>query len=244
MSLLFLTPIGLDAGCRRLVGVRDATTPPYPGHGGTPVASRPYSLADIADVVAEGLTRPVDVVGISMGGMVAQHLALRHPERVRSLLLACTTASADRRAARERARVAETDGMRALTESTLRRWFSAEALGASPDHPGVDYARRTLLALSPAAFADAWRAVACHNVLDALCDIPAPVTCLAADADESCTPSTMKTLHTRLRHSRFALVQGTHMLPLERPQVFANALQDHLAWASTHHRGSPATGLG
>jgi 3-oxoadipate enol-lactonase len=243
MSLLLLTPIGLDAGCRRLLGIGDAVTPLYPGHGANPLASDPHSLADIADAVAEGLTRPVDVVGISMGGMVAQHLALRHPERVSSLLLACTTASADRRAALERAEAAETAGMRSLTPSTLKRWFSPEALTASPDHPGVEYARRTLLALSPRAFADAWRAIACHNVLDALSHIPAPVTCLAADADESCTPSTMKALHTGLPHSRFALVPGTHMLPLERPRLFASALQDHLAWVSTHRSGFPAAGL-
>jgi 3-oxoadipate enol-lactonase len=56
-----------------------------------------YSIADLADdqaavLKAIGITEPVDVFGISMGGMTAQELALRHPELVRTLALGCTTA--------------------------------------------------------------------------------------------------------------------------------------------------------
>jgi 3-oxoadipate enol-lactonase len=60
-----------------------------------PVAG--YTIADMADdqiaaLDVLGLTGPVDIFGISMGGMIAQELTLRHPERVRTLALGCTTA--------------------------------------------------------------------------------------------------------------------------------------------------------
>lgn len=55
-----------------------------------------YSIADLADDQAAalevlGVDGPIDVYGISMGGMTAIELALRHPERVRTLALGCTT---------------------------------------------------------------------------------------------------------------------------------------------------------
>jgi pimeloyl-ACP methyl ester carboxylesterase len=63
----------------------------------TAIPEAGYSIADMADDQVEaldalGLTEPVDIFGISMGGMIAQEIALRHPERVRTLALGCTTA--------------------------------------------------------------------------------------------------------------------------------------------------------
>ncbi len=56
-----------------------------------------YTIADLADDQAAaldvlGITEPIDVYGISMGGMTALELTLRHPDRVRTLALGCTTA--------------------------------------------------------------------------------------------------------------------------------------------------------
>jgi 3-oxoadipate enol-lactonase len=63
----------------------------------TAIPEAGYTIADLADDQAAalgvlGVTEPIDVFGISMGGMTAQHLALRHPQLVRTLALGCTTA--------------------------------------------------------------------------------------------------------------------------------------------------------
>ncbi len=82
---------GLLAAGRSLVTIN------HRGVYRTPKAEPGYSIADLADDQAAaldvlGVTEPIDVYGISMGGMTAQELTLRHPEKVRTLALGCTTA--------------------------------------------------------------------------------------------------------------------------------------------------------
>ena len=69
------------------------------GVGQSDVVDRPFTIADMADDVArlmDGLALPAaHICGASMGGMIAQELALRHPRRVTTLQLHCTTSSID-----------------------------------------------------------------------------------------------------------------------------------------------------
>ncbi|MBO9533855.1 MAG: alpha/beta hydrolase [Solirubrobacteraceae bacterium] len=76
---------------RALVGIN------HRGVYGTARPEAGYLLADLADdqaaaLDALGVDEPIDVFGISMGGMTALNLAIRHPEKVRTLALGCTTA--------------------------------------------------------------------------------------------------------------------------------------------------------
>lgn len=63
------------------------TAVPEPGYGIDDLASDQAAALEVL-----GVDEPIDVFGISMGGMIAQHLVLRHPEKVRTLALGCTTA--------------------------------------------------------------------------------------------------------------------------------------------------------
>jgi pimeloyl-ACP methyl ester carboxylesterase len=232
MSVVLLHPIGLNPACWDGLGFEEAFKPTYPGHGGRPIADRPYSLGDLADEIAEATDGTLDVVGVSMGGMVAQHLAIRHPRRVRSMLLACTPAGVERDAMLERATLAEAQGLAAMAGPTLERWFTPATLAARPEHPADAYARQSLLALDPKAFADGWRAVAGHGLLARLAELAMPVTCLAGEHDVSTPPSVLEAIRERISVSRLVVQDCAHMVHLERPHEFARAVRQHLEWAS------------
>jgi pimeloyl-ACP methyl ester carboxylesterase len=187
-------------------------------------------MATLADEVAASYTGDLDVVGVSLGGMVGQHLALRHPDRVRSVVVACTGAAASPELMAERARAVEEGGMAAVLDATLQRWFTGGALGIRPEHPGVAYARRTLLALDPRSFADAWRAIGGHDLRDRLAGIRAQVTCLAGSADAALPLPGVQEIAGRVPASRLVVVDGPHMLQLECPAEFSEAVREHLRW--------------
>jgi 3-oxoadipate enol-lactonase len=247
MSLVvFLHPIGLDRntwqflppfadqarGQSSATGVPEAIWLDLPGHGDAsqlPV----LSLEAVADHVAERieeLARPdegVHVVGLSMGAMVAQHLALRHPQLIASLVIACASAVAAGPVLRDRADAVDRLGMAGVLDDYLTRWFSPDALSAG-DHPGLDYARRRLLADDSAVVAAYWRAMAQHDVMARLPRITAPTTVVAGSADKSAPVDKLRDIQSRIPGARLRVVDGPHMLQLESPEAFQAVLAEHL----------------
>ena len=233
MNLVLLAPIGLDAGCWEWVELPQGEVHrhEFPGFGRRPRAAEPPTMDELADEIAALYPGSLDVAGLSMGGMVAQHLALRHPQRVRSLLIACTGAAVDPEVMLRRAARVEAGGMESVLDETLERWFTPAALAADPEHRGVGYARRTLLGLDSGSFADGWRTMAGHDVREQLGEIGAPTTCVAGSADPVGTLTRVQEIADGVRNGRVLLRDGPHMLHLERPDEFAGALRDHLRWA-------------
>jgi pimeloyl-ACP methyl ester carboxylesterase len=186
----------------------------------------------MADDVVANVNGLLDVVGLSLGGMVAQHLGLRHPARVRSLLLACTTAHPSPSTMLQRARDVDEVGIHGVLQETLGRWFTVTALRDN-SHPGVAYVRRRLLQDNPETFADSWRAMARHDLIYDISRFLVPVTLIAGDQDVSTPVGVLKQLADRIPNSRLEVMSGPHMLPLECPEQFAASIASHLNWVSS-----------
>jgi 3-oxoadipate enol-lactonase len=236
-DLLFLHPVGLDRDAIRWLGLPDAYAVTFPGHGARRRARAGLTLADMADEIVGHAVGPFDVVGASLGGMVAMHLALDHPRLVRSLVLACTTPAGDTGVMQDRAVATERRGSAGMLEDTMTRWFTADALRTrSGGPPYLDYAQERLLAMDPRALADTWRAIGAHDVRDRLDAITVPTTCIAGRQDASTSLETMKDLASRLPNARLVEMDAPHMAFLENADEFAEAVRGHLAWVRKEHR--------
>jgi pimeloyl-ACP methyl ester carboxylesterase len=190
------------------------------------------SLDEMADEAVARMQGRFDVLGVAMGSIVAQHVLVRHPERVRSALLACAGARSRREVMLTRAAAVEREGMEAVTPATLERWFTPEALTAG-GHPGVAYARRVLLRMDPAALADAWLAISSHDVIEQLRAVEAPTTLVAGARDQSVPVAALEPLRERLPRTRLEILPGPHMIHLEEPAALSAALDRHLLWVSS-----------
>lgn len=202
------------------------------GHGESEVAAPPYRLADFAldaHALMERLgVGPAHVVGLSLGGMVAQVMALEYPEDLRSLVLAatlCTLAAEVRAAMRARGDAAEQGGMGAVVQPTLERWFSPGFLGTPP----VARCRERLVANDVGAWAATWRAIAEIETMPRLGEIRVPALVTTGDADLSTPVPAARAIADRIPGAILRVMRGApHMAPIERPDLFNSLLLDFL----------------
>lgn len=237
-GLVLIHALGQDGAAWQFVGWPGALTPTLAGFGSGPIERR--TLPEMADEVAALAPASFDVVGVAFGGIVAQHLLLRHPGRVRSALLACTTGTAgDRRGMLQRAAEARSRGLGALVPTLLERWFTPAALAC--DDPGVRYVRERLNVLSTEGYAYALEAGADHEAMSALEGIRLPVT-LVVGLDDHVGRGTVEAMWERIPGARMRSVAGPHMLHLEQPQIVKEEIRLHLEWVAELEKAGGTAG--
>jgi len=194
---------------------------------GAPLAASLDELALDATSVLDALGIGHAIIGgISMGGAVAQHLALLAPRRVSRLWLIATVATGFP-AMIERAEAGKRDGIAAQVPPTLARWFTPLALAANGW--GVRYARCALASMTPRDWDAAWRALATVSAFERLPELGMPTLLVAGSEDRSIPPASMQSMADRIAGASFELLPGTpHMMSLETPDRLADLLLAHL----------------
>jgi 3-oxoadipate enol-lactonase len=244
--VLLLHPLGVDrsfwdAVVPALEGF-EVLTYDFPGHGVTRAPEQPYTVEDLADqartLLTDGGYTRVDVVGVSLGGLVAQRLAADAPDLVRRLVVVDAVAVYPeplREMWRERAARAPVEGMAPFVDPTLALWFTADLLAEGGEV--VESVRRALLDADPHGYALACRALAQADVTDAVNRIVAPslVVCGVDDAPPFTAAAT--DLAARLPRGRVVwLAPARHAGVLEQPEQFATAL---LGFLTVHREEVP-----
>ncbi len=218
MTLVLLHPVGLDRDTWQYLDadvVEGAVRYDLLWHGDRPKPEGALTLAAMADDVVASVPGPLDVLGLSMGGAVVQQIALRHPGRVRSAVIACSSPGGTGGTVQEeRARAIEEGGIESILDVTLERWFSDDFL-TDPDRPAIRYTRERLLADDPAAFAASWRALAANDTLAQLPTLKMPVTVIHAEGDKAARTEVQEAMAAALPVGRLDVIPGPHMVQME-----------------------------
>ena len=202
-------------------GIR-GLAPDLPGFGASAGLPGPYTMESYADGLAalldtRGLAR-VALVGGSMGGVVAQHLALRHPARVVRLLLVATGPfTADPAAALARAvAVAAAPWTEAAVEPIVAGFFREPPPAAARERY-----RRIAYAAAPQAAVEAARSNAGSRTLERLGEIAVPTLVIQGRHDRARTPEHGALMRDRIAGARLEVLEGAgHTPQLEEPDAF------------------------
>lgn len=204
------------------------------GHGNSPVPPAPYSLDDlVGDVVALLDDAGVDqthFVGLSMGGMIAQGLALEHPDRVASITVANSMAVLPEGAESmwdDRIAIAREQGMVPLADPTIERWFTADM--RAREESVVAGVRDQILATSVEGYVGCSEAIKRLDYASRLGEIDVPALFIAGDQDQGTLAATMRVMHTAVVNSEYVELGAAHLSNLERPAEFTAALDRFLA---------------
>ena len=205
------------------------------GHGESETTPGPYTLEQLADDVyallgALGIMR-THFVGLSMGGMIAQHLALAHPEALSSLVL-CDTAPIMPPEGRlmwdERIKEAEEHGMEPSVSATPLRWFTTPFLESHPEV--VERVKAMVAATDPRGFVNCARAIQEMDLLDRLAEIHMPTLVIVGDQDPGSPVFAAEAVRKRIPGAKLVVLSpASHLSNLEQPQAFNQALSDFLA---------------
>ncbi|OPA85677.1 alpha/beta hydrolase [Pseudomonas fluorescens] len=211
------------------------------GHG---QSSRTPGRYEIDHLVGEALAlaehvgfNRFDLAGFSLGGLIAQRLALTHPDRVRRLVLLSTVAG---RTADERERVnarlvaLQAGEPVAHYEASLARWLTEAFQAQNPQ--AVLRLRQLNAANDPGCYAAAYRVLAESDFGEQLGQIRCP-TLIATGADDlGSNPRMAAFMHAQIQGSSLHILPGLrHCILIEAPQQVAALIRDFLTDSETHH---------
>jgi (E)-2-((N-methylformamido)methylene)succinate hydrolase len=200
------------------------------GHGATTRAPGPYSLPLLADdlkaLLAHVGAGEANVAGHSLGGMIAQMFALRHPTAVRRLALLSAVAG---RTTQEHERVAaridliRTGDPGEHFRSSLPRWFTDAFIAANPELIAAYAARNA--ANDPECYAAAYRVLALEDLDHELEAIHVPTLVATGEHDLGSNPRMSELMSRRIKGATLRILPGLkHSILVEAPQMVARML--------------------
>lgn len=205
------------------------------GHGGTDAPAGAYTLEQLAED-ARALLHTLGVtkthwIGLSMGGMIGQTLALSSPGLFLSLAL-CDTSSRVPAEARpiwqERIATAETQGMEPLVEPTIGRWFTAPFREQRQDV--VDPVRTRIRTTNPRGYAGCCHAISELDLTDKLSAIKLPTLIVVGEEDQGTPVAASQAIQAKIAGSRLEIItSAAHLSNLEQPEAFTRIVTSFLS---------------
>ena len=207
------------------------------GHGESEAPPGPYEIADLGhDVLALldelGIER-ASFCGLSIGGMTGIWLGINAPERIDRLVLSCTAAHfPPREVWDERADTARSQGVAAMADATLERWFTPGFHRQRPDE--IERFRGMLGATPGEGYAGCCEAIRDMDQREGLGDIQAPTLVIAADDDPSTPPERGEEIADTVPGARLIVLEDArHIANVAQPEAYTAAVLAHLNGGTT-----------
>ena len=200
------------------------------GHGGSSAPPGPYTLEELADD-AKALFDVLGIqrthwVGLSMGGMIGQTFALKYPGFFQSMVLADTTSRRPDNAEQmwgDRVRTAREQGMQAVVEGTLGRWFTEPYRRTRKDV--MERIGGDIRATPVEGFAGCCGAIAKVDVLDRLHEIKCPTLVIVGEDDPGTPPEAAKLIQSNIPGAELVIIPAAaHLSNVEQADAFNKAL--------------------
>ncbi|MGW1023723.1 bifunctional 3-oxoadipate enol-lactonase/4-carboxymuconolactone decarboxylase PcaDC [Streptomyces sp. NPDC002577] len=205
-----------------------------PGHGGAPAHPAP-SVGELTDRLLVTLdqlgVQRFGYAGCALGGAIGADLALRHPERLASLVLIAASprfGTADE--FRQRGVIVRTNGLDPIARTSPERWFTP---GFAANQPAItEWAVQMVRTTDPGCYIAACEALAAFDIRSELGRIGVPTLVLVGSEDQVTGPAEARTLVAGIPDARLAVVPGaSHLAPVEQPAAVTDLLVRHFSSA-------------
>jgi 3-oxoadipate enol-lactonase len=202
------------------------------GHGLSSCPSGDYSMDELVDDCA-GLIEKLGFqnclfVGLSIGGLIAQGLAARHPQLLRAMVISNSAAKiGSAELWQERMDALRTGGIEALADNIIERWFAREF---QQKHAQELLAWRNMLTRTPLhGYVGCCAAIAASDFTESTARLTLPTLLIAGNEDGSTPPDLMRATGDLIAGSRFALIDDAGHLPcVEQPIEYLRLLNDFI----------------
>ncbi len=205
------------------------------GHGGTPASGGAYTIellvSDLAALLDQLNIRRTSVIGLGLGGAIAQAFALAHPDRVDKLMPCCCRARMvpDFAAMWHKLReTVSTNGLESIVEPTVQRWFSEDFKSRHPEV--LEKIRKMIRSTTQEGYMGVTAAFLGLDVEAELGSIKAPTLYVSGAEDRlGGPPALMEGLAAKVKGARHVSVpNAAHIANIQNAEGFNRVLMDFL----------------
>jgi 3-oxoadipate enol-lactonase len=204
------------------------------GHGKSSAPAGAYALSQLAEDARQTLTalgiQTTHWIGLSMGGMIGQMLALESPALLQSLSICDSSSRVPPEAGpmwQERIDIAKSKGMGALVDSTLARWFTEPFLKNQPAK--IEPIRKLIAATPVNGYCGCGEAIRQLNNTDKLPAIKLPTLIVVGRQDQGTPVAASEVMHAKIAGSKLVILEdASHLSNWEQPGTFNKAIGDFL----------------
>lgn len=193
------------------------------GHGHSDTPSGPYAMGalirDVERLMDHFALTDAVILGLSLGGLIAQGLAVKRMDLIRAMILSNTAARIGRSEQwLERIATVQSGGMQALHDATMERWLGRKW----QENHSLTRLSRTFLATRPDGWSACAAAIGGTDFYETTATLTLPTLAIAAANDGATPPDLVRETAALIRGHRFALIRGAGHIPMvEKPAEYA-----------------------